>query len=277
MSATGSHNFGLSVVIPIYDEADNVQPLVEDILREVSALDMSFEIILVNDGSRDGSGERLDAAAKAHPEVKVIHFAHNCGQTLALAAGMHEAQGRTIVCMDGDRQNDPADIGPLVEKLDEGYACVSGWRQDRRDTGLRQFVSRVANTIVGRITGVDVHDLGCTLKAYRADALEPRELFGEMHRFLAPYVAARGGRVAEMVVRHHPRTAGVSKYGMGRIARVVADMLLIQVLFQYRTRPSHLLAKMAQYMVVSGGTLFCLLYTSPSPRDRTRSRMPSSA
>ena len=262
MSATRTHHLDLSVVIPIYNEADNVQPLVEDVLREVSALDLSFEVILVNDGSFDGSTERLDAVAQDHPKAKIIHFAHNCGQTLALAAGMHEACGRTIVCLDGDRQNDPADIGPLLEKLGEGYACVSGWRRDRRDTGVRRLVSRVANVLVQRVTGLEVHDLGCTLKAYRADAVEPRELFGEMHRFLAPYVAARGGRVTEMVVKHHPRTAGVSKYGMGRIARVVADMLLIRALFKYRTRPSHLLANMAQYLVVAGGAWCVLSFVS---------------
>lgn len=258
MSDIRQYNYDLSVVVPIYNEADNIAPLVEDILREVSAIELSFEVILVNDGSRDGSTERLDAVAAANPEVKIIHFAYNCGQTLALAAGMHEAKGRVIVCMDGDRQNDPSDIGALVKKLDDGYACVSGWRRDRQDTGVRRLVSQVANRIVNRITGVPVHDLGCTLKAYRADALEPRELFGEMHRFLAPYVVSRGGKVAEMVVKHHPRTAGVTKYGMGRIARVVGDMLLIQVLFKYRTRPSHILAKMAQFLAVGGGGLFVL-------------------
>ncbi|MCK4660771.1 MAG: glycosyltransferase family 2 protein [Phycisphaerae bacterium] len=247
----------LSIVIPIYNEEENITPLVEDVLREVSALEMSFEVILVNDGSSDGSAERLDAAAEAHPEVRVIHFACNCGQTLALAAGMHEAGGRTIVCLDGDRQNDPSDIGRLIEKLEEGYACVSGWRKDRQDAGLRRFVSRVANSLVQRITGVPVHDLGCTLKAYRRDALDPRELFGEMHRFLAVYAMA-GGKVAEMVVKHHPRRAGISKYGLSRTARVVADLLLIRVLFKYRTRPSHIFANMAQYMVAGGGILFVL-------------------
>ena len=258
MSTTRPRTLGLSVVIPIYNEADNIDPLVEDVVREVSALGMSFEVILVNDGSRDGSAERLDAAAEVHPEVKVIHFAANCGQTLALAAGMDESLGEIIVCLDGDRQNDPSDIGPLIRKLGEGYACVSGWRRHRRDAGARRLVSQIANIIVNRVTGVGVHDLGCTLKAYRADALDPRELFGEMHRFLAVYVAAQGGKLAEMVVKHHPRRAGVGKYGLSRTARVVADILLIQVLFKYRTRPSHLLAKMAQYMVAAGGILLLL-------------------
>ncbi|MCP4593917.1 MAG: glycosyltransferase family 2 protein [bacterium] len=256
MTTTATSCLDLSVVVPIFNEEDNIAPLVEDVVREVSSLGLGFEVILVNDGSSDHSTERLDAAAEAHSEVKVIHFAYNCGQTLALAAGMQESCGRVVVCLDGDRQNDPADIGPLLAKLEEGYACVSGWRRDRKDTGPRRLVSRVANALVNRITGVPVHDLGCTLKAYRADALDPRELFGEMHRFLVPCVVARGGRVSELVVRHHPRVAGESKYGMGRIARVVADMLLIRVLFKYRTRPSHLLAKLAQYMVLGGGLIF---------------------
>jgi glycosyltransferase involved in cell wall biosynthesis len=256
MPTTTSHSLDLSVVIPIYNEADNVAPLVDDVLRAVRALGRRFELILVNDGSRDGSTERLDAAAAAHPEVRVIHFAFNCGQTLALAAGMHEARGAVIVCLDGDRQNDPADIGMLLAKLDEGYACVSGWRRDRQDTGLRRLVSRAANALIQRVAGVPVHDLGCTLKAYRAGAIDPRELFGEMHRFLPLYVVGRGGRVAELVVKHHPRTAGVSKYGFNRTARVIADLLLVRALFKYRTRPSHLLAKLAQYLVAAGGAVF---------------------
>lgn len=256
MTETGERNLDLSVVIPVYNEEDNVAPLVEDVLREVSALGLSFEVILVNDGSTDGSADRLDAAAGATPAVKVIHFAHNCGQTLALAAGMHESRGKTIVCLDGDRQNDPADIGRLLGKLDEGYDCVSGWRKARKDAGLRRMVSQAANYIVKRLTGVPIHDLGCTLKAYRAGAVDPLELFGEMHRFLAVHVMARGGRIAELEVQHHRRTAGVGKYGMGRIPRVVADLLLIHALFKYRTRPSHLLAKMAQAMAVTGGVLW---------------------
>ena len=248
----------LSVVVPIYNERDNIRPLVDDILREATALGISFEVILVNDGSTDGSVEALDVAAAAEPRVKVIHFAYNCGQTLAIAAGMHAARGRVVVPMDGDRQNDPSDIGRLLEKLDEGFACVSGWRRDRQDTGLRRLVSRTANGLIARLSGVPVHDLGCTLKAYRADALDPRELFGEMHRFLPQHVMARGGRVAELVVKHHPRTAGESKYGFGRISRVISDIMLVRILLKYRTRPSHLFAKIAQHMLLAGVALFAI-------------------
>lgn len=243
----------LSVVAPIYNERENIAPLADDIVRELQKLNRSFEVILVNDGSTDGSAAVLDEAAERHPQVRVIHFAGNRGQTIAIAAGFYYARGRVIVPIDGDRQNDPSDIDRLLQKLDEGFDCVSGWRKDRKDSGIRRLPSRIANKLVKRVTNVPVHDLGCTLKAYRRGALDPTELFGEMHRFLAVYVLARGGRIAELEVKHHPRRAGVSKYGLSRTARVVADLLLVRVLFKYRTRPSHLFAKIAQYFALAAG------------------------
>ncbi|HNO77594.1 MAG TPA: glycosyltransferase family 2 protein [Phycisphaerae bacterium] len=238
----------LSVVVPIYNERDNAAPLAEDIIRAVEPTGKSFEVVLVNDGSNDGTDSVLDEIAAKHKQVRIIHFAGNRGQTIAMAAGMYYSVGKVIVTMDGDRQNDPTDIPALLERLEQGFDCVSGWRRDRQDTGPRRFVSRVANRIVRKVTGVPVHDLGCTLKAYSRRALDPTELFGEMHRFLAVYVLARGGKISEMVVKHHPRTAGTSKYGMSRTARVMADILLIRILHKYRTRPSHMFAKVAQYM-----------------------------
>jgi glycosyltransferase involved in cell wall biosynthesis len=175
-----------------------------------------------------------------------------------MAAGLESAVGKAIVTMDGDRQNDPADIGMLIDKLDEGYACVSGWRQKRQDTGIRRWPSIAANRLISRVTGVRLHDYGCTLKAYRAGALNPGQMFGEMHRFLPVYVATAGGKIAEMVVRHHPRTAGVSKYGLNRTVRVLADLFLIRLLTKYRTRPSHLFARMAQFMGLFGLALLIL-------------------
>ncbi|HRX87560.1 MAG TPA: glycosyltransferase family 2 protein [Phycisphaerae bacterium] len=242
----------LSVVVPIYNERDNIAPLVTDIVRAVDPLGKTYEIILVNDGSRDGSTAVLDDVAARDQRVRVLHFKGNRGQTIAIAAGMYHARGRAIVLMDGDRQNDPADIGRLLEKLAEGYECVSGWRKDRQDAGPRRFMSQVANRIVQKVTRVPVNDLGCTLKAYTRDALDPTQLFGEMHRFLAVYVLDRGGRIAELVVKHHPRTAGTSKYGMSRTARVMADILLIRILHKYRTRPSHMFAKLSQYLFLAG-------------------------
>jgi len=262
----------LSVVVPIYNERDNVLPLAANILREVGKLGKSFEIILVNDGSRDGSAQALDDVAARDARIRVLHFAGNRGQTIAIAAGMYYSLGRVIVLMDGDRQNDPADIGRLLDKLGEGFACVSGWRQDRQDTGLRRFVSQVANGVVRRVTGVPVHDLGCTLKAYTREAIDPTQLFGEMHRFLAVYVQDRGGSIAELVVKHHPRTAGESKYGMSRAARVVTDLLLIRILHKYRTRPSHMFAKVSQYLFLLACVfglfwLIQLVIGMPEPAD----------
>lgn len=243
--------YDLSIVIPVYDEADNVGPLTEDIVREVNALGLRYEVIFVNDGSQDGTAARLDELAAHHPVVKVVHFAANFGQTAALAAGIEAATGRQIVTMDGDRQNDPADIGPLLAKLAEGYACVSGWRQQRHDSARRRWPSIIANRIISKATSLRLHDYGCTIKAYRADALDPSVLYGEMHRFLPVYVQARGGKICEMVVRHHPRVAGRSKYGLSRTARVLADLALVRLLFKYRTRPVHLFAKVAQYLVLT--------------------------
>ena len=247
----------LSIVIPVYNEVDNVQPLVDDVVGEADKLGCEYELILVNDGSTDGSDAALDRASAGRPRVKVIHFAQNRGQTIAIRAGMEAATGTRLVLMDGDRQNDPSDIGPLLQRLDQGFACVSGWRKDRRDTIVRRWCSRLANAVVRWIAGVPVHDLGCTLKAYRADAIDPAEMLGEMHRFLVLYAGARG-KVTEMVVKHHARTAGVSKYGLSRTARVIADLLLVRILLKYPTRPSHLFARIAQYMVIAAVGVFLL-------------------
>ncbi len=246
----------LSIIIPVYNEEANVAPLVENVVREAGKLDRTYEVILVNDGSTDGSIQALDEAADTHRAVKVVHFAQNCGQTAAMAAGWYYASGKVRVYLDGDRQNDPSDIAPLLNKLDEGYACVSGWRKNRQDAGLRSLFSRVANRLIRHLARVPIHDLGCTLKAYRHDALDPRELFGEMHRFLPIYVQARGGRVGELVVKHHPRVAGESKYGLDRTFRVISDLFLVRVLLKYRTRPSHMFAKMTQYLALGSGASF---------------------
>lgn len=242
----------LSIVIPAYDEAGNVGPLLEEVRREADALGRSYEIVVVNDGSRDGTDRALDELARGDARIRVIHFASNFGQTAALAAGLEAATGDVIITMDGDRQNDPSEMRRLIEKLDEGHACVSGWRRDRHDDALRSFASRVANRLISKATSLPLHDYGCTLKAYRRDALDPSQLYGEMHRFLPVYVRARGGSVAEIVVRHRPRVVGVSKYGFSRIPRVLADLALVRLLFKYRTRPSHLFAKVAGYLFAAG-------------------------
>jgi dolichol-phosphate mannosyltransferase len=249
----------VSVVVPFYNEADNVAPLAADLIRELDKLGKSYEAVFVNDGSTDGTAAALDAVAQREPRIRVLHFAGNRGQTIAIAAGMHYSRGKAIVLMDGDRQNDPADIGALLARLDQGFDCVSGWRQNRQDSGWRKIPSQIANRLVRKATRVPVHDLGCTLKAYTRRALDPTELYGEMHRFLAVYVLGRGGKIDEMIVRHHPRTAGQSKYGLNRTARVLADLLLIRILHKYRTRPSHMFAKVAQHMFL-GAAAFGVLW-----------------
>ena len=236
----------LSIVVPMFNEEDNVDALVNDVVRVCGTLDQTYEIILVDDGSVDGTADRLAAVAATHPQVNVIHFARNYGQTAAMAAGLEASAGRVIITMDGDRQNDPKDIPALLAKLDEGYDLVSGWRKNRQDSAIRKIPSRIANRLIGRVTGVRLHDYGCTLKAYRQGFVDPGELFGEMHRFLPVYVSMNGGRITEMVVNHHPRRAGVSKYGLNRTFRVVADLVLIRLLQQYSTRPLHGFAKATQ-------------------------------
>src|SRR5690606_31348116 len=194
-----------------------IPTLYERIRAALDALDESWEVVFVNDGSRDGSAELLDAVAASDARVVVVHFPRNYGQTAAMMAGMDHARGAIIVPMDGDLQNDPADIAHLLEKLDEGFDVVSGWRKDRQDHAIkRNLPSRIANTIISRVSGVHLHDYGCSLKAYRRDALEGVKLYGEMHRFVPIYAAWNGARVGEIPVQHHPRLQGESKYGLER-------------------------------------------------------------
>ncbi len=246
-----NNQFDLSIIIPVKDEVENIGPLTADIIRQVDLLGLDYEIIYVNDGSIDGTAGGLDQLAKRHAQVKIVHFAASFGQTAALTSGIEMATGKKLITMDGDRQNDPADIGMLLAKLDEGYGCVSGWRRDRQDTAIRRWSSILANRLISKATSLHLHDYGCTLKAYHADALDPSVLYGEMHRFFPVYVRARGGRICEMVVKHHPRVTGLSKYGLSRTARVLADLALVRLLFKYRSRPVHMFAKVAQYMVLT--------------------------
>jgi glycosyltransferase involved in cell wall biosynthesis len=228
----------LSITIPLFNEEENIQPLHERLVRELEALARPFEIILVNDGSSDGSERILDALAAKDPRVKVVHFRRNFGQTAAMMAGIHYASGEIIVPMDGDLQNDPADIAKLLAKLDEGYDVVSGWRKDRKDHSLRRNLpSRIANLLISRISGVHLHDYGCTLKAYRKEVVKGVKLYGEMHRFIPIYASWEGGRVAEVPVTHHARIHGGSNYGVDRVLKVVLDLIVVQFLARYAVRP----------------------------------------
>ncbi len=234
-------DIALSVVIPLYNEEDNVAPLCDALLGALTQMPHSFEIILVNDGSRDGTEARLAQAAQRDSRIRVLNFRSNKGQTAAMMAGMDYAGGKVIVPMDGDLQNDPKDIARLLDKLDEGYEVVSGWRRDRQDNFMiRTLPSKAANWLISKVGGVPLHDYGCSLKAYRREVLQGFRLYGEMHRFIPIYAAAQGARVAEIPVTHHARKFGQSKYGLNRTVKVLLDLLVVKFLTKYRTKPIYL-------------------------------------
>jgi glycosyltransferase involved in cell wall biosynthesis len=231
----------LSLFLPVYNEEENLPRLNTKIFEAMAELKQTFEVIYVDDGSRDHSLELLRQFAAADPRIKVVAFRRNYGQTAAMAAGIHAAAGEILIPMDADLQNDPADIKRLLDKLDEGFDVVSGWRKDRQDAFVtRTFPSRIANALISRIGGVALHDYGCSLKAYRREVLKDVNLYGEMHRFIPIYAAWAGGRVTEIPVTHHPRTAGVSKYGLSRTIKVVFDLVTIKFMASYLTKPIYL-------------------------------------
>ena len=227
----------LSVVVPFFNEEDNARALYDELKGVLVAFGRTFEMVFVDDGSTDKTYSVLETIAKQDDTVVLVKFRRNFGQTAALAAGIERANGEVIVPMDGDLQNDPAEIPKMLAKMAEGFECVSGWRKNRQDSGLRVLPSKVANGLISWLSGVQLHDYGCTLKAYRRDVIEGVKLYGEMHRFIPIYAHWQGARVTEMVVNHRARVAGVSKYGFGRIPRVVLDLIVVKFLFQYLTKP----------------------------------------
>ncbi|HZD10850.1 MAG TPA: glycosyltransferase family 2 protein [Candidatus Binatia bacterium] len=232
----------LSLVIPVFNEAENVQPLLQEITAALATRDASYEVIFVDDGSHDGSYEALRKLAQEDAHVVVIRFRRNFGQTAAFAAGFRHASGDVIVTLDADRQNDPADIPALLHKLDEGYDVVNGWRANRKDPFLlRKLPSRVANALIAWASGVHLRDRGCSLRAFRAPVLNELHLYGEMHRFIPEMVNFAGFRMAEVPVNHRLRTAGQSKYGLSRTFRVILDLITVLFLRRYSDRPMHLL------------------------------------
>jgi len=227
----------LSIVVPVLNEADNLKLLYEQITRTVSSR-YSYEIIFIDDGSTDNSFNVLSEIHQNDSKVRVIRFRRNFGQTAALSAGFEHARGRIVVPLDADGQNDPADIPKLLEKLNEGYDIVGGWRRKRHDAVLtRKVPSWAANWLIARITGVKLHDFGCTLKAYRASSLKEIRLYGEMHRFIPALASWSGEKVTELVVNHRPRTKGTAKYGLGRTFKVIMDLITIRFLMSFSTKP----------------------------------------
>ncbi len=228
----------LSVIIPIYDEQDNIIPLHEQLDHELGLLGRTYEILYVDDGSKDESASRLQQLAESDPHVVVVEFRRNFGQTAALQAGIDLSRGQLLVFMDGDMQNDPRDIARLLEKIDEGNDVVSGWRKDRHDELVRRKVpSWIANHLISWVTGVRLNDYGCTLKAYRRETLADVRLYGEMHRFMPAYASWSGAAIAEIPVMHHARRFGRSKYGIWRTFRVLLDLLTVKLLGSYATKP----------------------------------------
>lgn len=263
----------LSIVVPLLNEEDNLEPLFGQI---TTALDgrFAYEIIFVDDGSTDRSFEILCGFQDADQRVRVIRFRKNFGQTAAMSAGFDHARSEVIVPMDADLQNDPADIPMLLEKLDEGYDVVSGWRKVRHDKALTRLLpSRMANWLISRITSVALHDYGCTLKAYRKEVLDETQLYGEMHRFIPAIASWAGARIAEVVVNHRPRTAGVAKYGLGRTFKVVLDLITVKFLGSFSTKPIYVfgglggLCLLGSFLSGAGVLFLKLVYDFPMNRN----------
>ncbi|MGH2272354.1 glycosyltransferase family 2 protein [Anaerohalosphaeraceae bacterium U12dextr] len=266
----------ISIVIPVFNEADNIGPLHSEITQVLKGR-FSYEIIYIDDGSSDNSLSRLIDIAQKDPNTRVIRFRRNFGQTAALSAGFKYARGNIVVPLDGDGQNDPADIPALVSKLNEGYDIVSGWRKDRQDNPMtRTLPSRIANWLIGKITGVKLHDYGCTLKAYRAESLAPIRLYGEMHRFIPALASWGGENVTEMPVNHRPRTHGKTKYGLNRTFKVILDLITIKFLSSFSTKPIYVFGGLGGVCFAGSlvGFLGVLYYKYISPEHLSMNRNP---
>ena len=252
----------LSLVVPVYNEKENLPLLMDAIRAALVPLDKPWEVVLVDDGSKDGSLEVLADLAENDPEhVRVVVFRRNFGQTAAIAAGIDHSEGKIIILLDADMQNDPADIPMLLTKLDEGYDLVSGWRKDRKDNRLtRTLPSNMANGLISWVTGVHLHDYGCTLKAYRREALEGFRLYGEMHRFIPVFAHSVGAKIAELPVRHHPRKFGVAKYGLERTVKVVLDLFTVKFLLDYSHKPMRLFGGTGVILIGISALLLAYLF-----------------
>ncbi|MBY0277570.1 glycosyltransferase family 2 protein [Candidatus Binatia bacterium] len=257
---TAAAALDLSVVVPFYEEEEAIDAFFDELLGVLDRLPLRSEVIAIDDGSGDHTFDRLAAVRARDPRVKVIRFRRNFGQTAGLAAGFAHASGAVVVTMDGDLQNDPADIPRLLAKLDEGYDVVSGWRHDRQDDALtRVLPSRIANGIISSATNVQLHDYGCGIKAYRREITTGLKLYGEMHRFLPAIAGDLGARVTELPVNHRPRTLGRSKYGLSRTVRVVLDLMTVKFLSDFSTRPIQVFGLLGLLAAGLGGILMLIL------------------
>jgi glycosyltransferase involved in cell wall biosynthesis len=252
----------LSLIIPVYNEAKNLPILYDSIQQTLKANKNMWEVIFVDDGSTDDSFDVLRSLVEKDPEhVRVVAFRRNFGQTAAITAGIDHAQGEIIVLMDADLQNDPADIPMLLAKLDEGYDLVSGWRKDRKDNRLtRTIPSNLANWLISWVTGVYLHDYGCTLKAYRREALEGFRLYGEMHRFIPVFVHSVGARITEIPVQHHERKFGKANYGLDRTLKIILDLFTVKFLLNYSHKPMRLFGGAGMLLISGGGILLLYLF-----------------
>ena len=243
----------VSVVVPVFNEEESVAALCQQLHAALSKLDRTYELILVDDGSKDRTWEKMCELAKTTPHLRLIRFRRNFGQTAAMSAGFDAARGEVIVTMDADLQNDPADIPLLLARMDAGCDVVSGWRKNRQDTFInRRLPSIIANGLISKITGVHLHDYGCTLKAYRREVMQGVRLYGEMHRFIPALASWVGGRIDEVVVRHHARQFGTSKYGISRTVRVILDLFTVKFLLRYSAGPMQLFGKIGLWFGVPG-------------------------
>ena len=267
----------ISVVIPLFNEAENVRPLLDELFGELPRLGRTYEVICVDDGSRDGTFAELARIAAERRELRVIRFRLNFGQTAAMSAGIEAARGEVIVPMDGDLQNDPADIGKLLAQLDAGYDVVSGWRKNRQDREFgRKLPSRIANSMISSISGVRLHDYGCSLKAYRRHVLHDVKLYGEMHRFIPVYASWQGARVTEMVVNHRARRSGQSKYGLSRTFKVVLDLVVVKFLASFATKPIYVFGGfgLVSFACALAAFLWALYYKLARLKDFVQTPLP---
>lgn len=252
-NAEGDFMTDVSVVVPIYNEEESVDLLADRLHEALSSIGRSYEILLIDDGSSDATWSKLCAISERLPHFRLIRFRRNFGQTAAMSAGFDAARGEAVVTLDADLQNDPADIPRLLERFDQGFDVVSGWRKDRKDKFLsRRLPSMMANALISKITGVRLHDYGCTLKVYRNEVIKNVQLYGEMHRFIPALASWVGGSLDEVEVNHHARQFGESKYGISRTFRVVLDLMTVKFLLRYSTGPIQLYGKLAAWFLVPG-------------------------